>query len=339
MKARNTKNQFNIEQGTLNILVKNALAKHLDVPLEAVVTQLNREKYHDSSRPMQKQPQLEEIFLLMKTLNDTAINTSGLCSAADGTRDFVATLDNTITSIVHNFGKRAFSYLELGPEPIKTRYIINRLIQQETQIINYHGVDINPSSEKTMRAALANINFTNPIDIKWSCKDFNTLTKDDVHTNNLPVLATTLGFQEGNDHPKVLATLFDNLLKPEDLLLSEMQLYHEDNIPAIQEFYHLQPMRRFSKIALEQFKLDIQSTYQFFLLPVEINPGSPVQTAIMCEKISSGNSTTFFVSNYCLKFTSEQYQYYREASGAFKVIAQIPSGDLSIAFQLAMRVD
>lgn len=321
---------------SLDALVRDAVANHLNIPVESVNVQPNKDKYHDPDRPEAALPELREVFSLMSQLNGFALDTPGVAANEVGYNDFGTCLDRMIDSLAAAFDGRTFRYVELGPEPNKTRRIIGGLIQRGVRIANYVAVDINPASSSKMREALDDLLPSNRIRVLR--RDFQDLDASDVHDDDLPILATTLGFQEGNDHPTTAAAFFEHILRPGDLLLSEMQVATPNNDNRIEAFYRNPLMRRFSRLS-RQHELPVEGTnYRFFLLPVSLGLSKPVKIAVMCEDDAgtvTGQARTVFVTNYCLKYTREQFRQYRESNARFEVLAEQVTGDDTVVFQLA----
>ena len=57
----------------LDLLVRKALAQRLGRPLETVIAQPNRDKYHDPMKHDLVDARLHEIFALMRDLNRSAV--------------------------------------------------------------------------------------------------------------------------------------------------------------------------------------------------------------------------------------------------------------------------
>ena len=116
--------------------------------------------------------------------------------------------------------------------------------------IRYVGVDINPSSEATMRQMVENILPQERIEYCISSFDNFQLERD--QSDDSIAVATMLGFQEGNEAPTVMRSWLEAILKPGDILLSELQLYQPKDVGKLQKFYHHPAMVRFSRLAFER---------------------------------------------------------------------------------------
>lgn len=79
-------------------------------------------------------------------------------------------------------------------------------------------------------------------------------------------VVTNIGFQEGNDLPSRTGPMLKRLTRPGDLLLSEMQVVRDSTSEravtrvveavAIEQFYLLPEMRRFSVLVGQRFGSD-----------------------------------------------------------------------------------
>lgn len=134
--------------------------------------------------------------------------------------------------------------------------------------------------------------------------------------------------------------MLDSILSSRDLLLSEMQLLPQGDWSPIFNFYQSEEMRRFSKVTFRRTYPNLKSEYGVYLVPVSLAGLDPLMVAVTSEKIVGHNGLRgkIFITNYCLKYTYDDYVNVREAEGKFKVLAQRVTGDGSVAFQLAEKI-
>lgn len=348
---------------TLQERIRRALGEHLGVAPERIRTQHNKEKYCDTNtrnNPTNAAvgPELQEVLQLMKGLNETALHDDRIASASDGSGGFRETLARTARDVARHFDGKEFLYVELGPEPTKTVFLIQELLRHGAQIRRYVAVDINPASKRVMREALSGILEKDRIHHELAL--FEEFRVDDVREDrgaSLPALVTTLGFQEGNEDPSLLPALYNRMLGPGDLLLSEMQLRPDDSSFSdvfdgssehIQTFYHHPYMRRFSRIAWERvFGRNLPSRGRFALVRVGHYAEQDLWAAVLYESPwdeqgslpNHSSVPEVFVTNYCLKYSRHQFQKLRESSACSqKILTENSTGDSSVMFQLSLLV-
>ncbi|SLN43011.1 hypothetical protein ROA7450_02109 [Roseovarius albus] len=339
--ALKTKYLSNLEQrevynfdGPLRASVGRALQLHLGDDAGQVILQENVDKYQGDEVGAAKD--LTEVFNIMKQLNAEGLSNPGLGRLEPNSKNFGQALDESLKDVAQRCEGRPLTYVELGPEPSKTSHILKRLRALGIDIASYTGVDINPTSETEMRSVLQD---TLPNDkINYQTVPFESFNTQSLQGENTQVLVTMLGFQEGNEDPATIADWFKSMMTPGDLLLSEMQLYAEDRHADIQTLYHHPSMRRFSKIALTRALGNLFSDYHSYLVPVELADGHQMQAMILCEQLKDRDDHVTFVTNYCLKYSKEEFRRYRELSGAFNVVSETYTGDETIVFQLSQRV-
>lgn len=321
----------------LNTKIRSALSLQLDLPESAIYLQENKEKYYDPQSPFAANEELMEVFCLMKGLNEDALASDRICANGRPGGSFRDTLGAMGGSIAVVLDGCEFDYVELGPEPTKTSFIIERLQDQGAHIGRYIGVDINPASRRYMGEALARL--LPPERILHRTVSFDRFNLEDIRQSNRPVLVTSLGFQEGNEDPSSLAAFYRRLLSPGDLLLSEMQLGRAPAWHQVEDFYNLPHMRRFSRLAFERVLGDEPTHGGVSIVPVGVFASEPLWAAVLHESPVNGidHLPRLFVSNYCLKYSPRQYQALRQASGALEIVAERTTGDESVAFQLSRR--
>ncbi|MFK7903337.1 MAG: hypothetical protein AB8B49_10910 [Nitratireductor sp.] len=333
-----------IPQATLEMGVANTLSKHTEFTIDRIITQSNKDKYYDPDQPLQEHDYLDEVFELMVGLNKQGLSIDSLGVVFNGGPSFKDCLLEACKNIALEFADMPMTYVELGPEPIKTAYILKTLKLLGVQVSHYIAVDINPASEKHMRPVLEETLPDTKFDFVTSSFEEFSLEKFLNATGNnerySPALVTMLGFQEGNDDPAIMSSWLENVMRSGDMLLSEVQLYNVSSDINISDFYKNPLMQRFSRIAFEQaISNTLPSLNRFFLLPVETVNSGYITAAIMAEEfVSQAGVRSLFVSNYCLKYTKEQYEAQRTYTEAFEVLDALPTEDQSLVFQISKKV-
>jgi hypothetical protein len=325
---------------SLNELVHHTLASYIRVPVTKIVVPRNADKYHENQDRTRKDVSLKEIFNLMWRLNVIGLEDGKIGNSTHHVGSLLMTLNKTVQDLAQHLGHHPVQYTELGPEPAKTKYIINELINGGARVERYTSVDINPWSSHIMRDQLSGIIDTGIITHEQSL--FEELASVGYRIDGTRNLVTMLGFEEGNDHPWSVALLLDLILDPGDIFLSEMQLLSPTGWSPIYNFYQSDLMRRFSRVCFKRNYGDRRSEYGIYLIPVKLsNIGVPTMVAVTTETIVGDESDLnglVFVTNYCIKFSADEYVAAREAPGFMKVLSQNTSADGSLAFQISQRL-
>ena len=298
----------------------------------------------------------------MANLNRMALEDITLCAGHHGPcfRDALFGAAGELAVLARG---RPVRYVELGPEPWKSRAILAQLLAAGVQLRQYIGVDINPESEETMRQALLPVvgadRFSYCITDFYKCSvdDFPKPLRDAGAPDDCVTIVTNLGFQEGNDLPSRIGPMLKRLTRPGDLLLSEMQVSHggsggdrairEAGAAKIKHFYQHPEMRYFSILVGQQFDSDHSSKpsarsdckeneYLFNLVPLQTEVGS-VNVATTLVSVQNNGEKRYVLTNSCLKYTPDQFQRAREVSGDFVVRVMHETGDRSVIFQIAER--
>lgn len=347
-----------------NDLVAHAIIAHSHILPEQLIILDNSAKYSPKfiDQDATDEPSLAAIFETMANLNRMALENPSLCAGEHGP-SFRDTLFRTVGELAILANGRPVRYVELGPEPWKSRAILTQLLAAGVQLRQYIGVDINPESEETMRQALVPVigaeRFTYCIMdfYKLSVADFPKPIGDPGAQDDCFTVVTNLGFQEGNDLPSRVGGMLKRLTSPGDLLLCEMQIFRgsrgegggakEAKPATIQQFYHLPEMRRFSALISQRFGThrppqskavsgDEMHEYLFNLVPLRTGIGSVNVAATLVSVLINGVKR-YVLTNSCLKYTPNQFKLAREASGDFVVRASQETGDKSVIFQIAER--
>lgn len=331
-------NQQIDENQTLEMNVKRALFSHTEFSEQQIITQSNKYKYHDEEAPTQTHDYLTEIVDAMASLNKQGLTLKGLGQIDDRGVSFKDALEVSIKKIANRLNGKGLIYVELGPEPIKTSFILQKLLEHNVKIARYIAVDINPASEAPLRPIFEEILGKTPVEfVNASFEDFSLSAH--LGQTDEPALITMLGFQEGNDDPYTITNWLQQIARMDDMLLSEVQLYSNASAANISSFYRNPMMQRFSRIAFEQGVKDSAiSVGRFYLLPVQTSDGEYIFAAILCEEfLDAERSRKLFVSNYCLKFDFSQYQAYREIDKHFKIVEETLTQDETLLFQISLR--
>jgi hypothetical protein len=326
------------ENQTLEMNVKRALYSHTEFAPNQIITQSNKFKYHDADRPMETHDYLGEIVDAMASLNRQGLSLDDLGRINGKGVSFKDALDMSVQKIADRLNGKGLIYVELGPEPVKTGFILNKLLEHGVKIARYISVDINPASEAPLRPIFEAILNDTPVEfVTASFEDFSLDAY--LGITDEPALITMLGFQEGNDDPHTITHWLKNIARKDDYLLSEVQLFGNTSASSISSFYRNPMMQRFSRIAFEQAnKNSALSIGRFYLLPVQTSSGDFIFTAILCEEfMDQTRQRKLFVSNYCLKFDYSQYQEYREIKNHFKTVEETLTEDQTLLFQISMR--
>ncbi|KAL9057313.1 MAG: hypothetical protein Q9162_002387 [Coniocarpon cinnabarinum] len=342
-----------------NELVAQALSTHSHIPLDQLVVLDNSAKYGPEdgghAEADANDQNLLGVFSTMANMNHFALETEGICAGEKGPsfRDTILQAADQLAALAQG---RPIRYVELGPEPWKSKVILTRLLQDHANVMQYVGVDINPKSEETMRQAIAPIigddRFSYVIRNYYDClaEDFPTPKRANVVPDNCVTIVTNLGFQEGNDLPSRMQSMLRQLTYPGDLILSEMQLFQNTDAATIKGFYDHPEMRQFSTIQGQKFDSSCSNQlsaagapfeadgaeYLIKLVPLETEVG-PVNVATTLISGSVNGDKKYMVTNSCLKYTSKQYRRAREVSGAFAVKRSFETGDQSVVFQISER--
>ncbi|MET1416345.1 L-histidine N(alpha)-methyltransferase [Roseibium sp. HPY-6] len=316
-----------------------AIASHTEFSLDRIVTQDNRVKYTNTGKETQTTGHLDEVFQLMRQLNEAGVESDTLGRLSEDGTSFKDALCRSCAQIASEFGGKPLIYVELGPEPTKTRFILKTLRSLGVVIDRYVAVDINPMSVAHMRQSLQ-AGFPD-LPLHFVTCSFEEFRLSNVLEDGAPAaVITMLGFQEGNDDPFVVNEWLRDIARPGDLLLSESQLYTPRHLGRIPYFYAHPAMRRFSRIAFEQsVDSTVPTLNRFFLLPVPFRENETTHVAVLGEEFSSTiNGRNLHVSNFCLKLTHSQYRHYREHGGYFEITGETFTDDETLHFQLSRRV-
>ncbi|GAB4536630.1 MAG: hypothetical protein Tsb0019_37900 [Roseibium sp.] len=319
--------------------VHRAIAAHTEFSLDSILTQDNRVKYTNAGTSETATGHLDEVFQLMCRLNEAGISSRTLGRLGGEGRSFREALEQICGAIAEALRGERLIYVELGPEPVKTSFILKTLLGLGVTIDRYIAVDINPKSAGPMKAVLKDILPHTPLSfVTAPFEEFRLAGA--VAAGGPPAVVTMLGFQEGNDDPFTVNSWLRDIARPGDFLLSESQLYIAGRADRISGFYAHPAMQRFSRIAFERaVDRSLPTLNRFFLLPVTFADGNSAQVAILAEEYADTiNGRNLHVSNFCLKLTPDQYRCYRQESGHFRIVGESSTDDQTLHFQLSCRV-
>ncbi|MEM5583249.1 hypothetical protein WNZ15_12360 [Roseibium sp. AS2] len=334
-----TDHRASLLEASLQQKVHRAIAAHTEFSLDCILTQDNRLKYTNAGTAETATGHLDEVFQLMRQLNEAGLSSDTLGQSGASGRAFRDALEQSCRAIADAVKGEPLIYVELGPEPVKTRFILMTLLGLGVTVERYIAVDINPKSSGPMEAALKDILPDTPLSFVTASFDSFRLAEE-VQDSDAPAVVTMLGFQEGNDDPFIVNDWLRNIARPGDLLLSESQLYVANQIDKISGFYAHPAMQRFSRIAFERtVDRTLPTLNRFFLLPVAIRDGQCAHVAILAEEYANAiNGRNLHVSNFCLKLSLDQYRHYRLEGGHFSIVGESCTDDQTLHFQLSRRV-
>lgn len=318
--------------------VRASLSHYVGIPADRIYIPDNSEKYGSDGR---EDDSLNEVFDIMWKLNESALSSSTIGATGSSCTILPRALDLIVDDIIYHCQGMQLQYVELGPEPSKTAHILNRLVKAGIDIQRYTAVDINPASRAVMIDEVSRILPRQIIDSQNSL--FGELHTTDYRMPNTIKIYTMLGFEEGTEHPCVVAEMLGNLLDQRDLFLSEMQLLSKTGCRPIVDFYHTDLMRRFSEISLQREFPGARADYAVHLVPVELQDAlSPVMVVVAGELLYESDSDDsrawrMLVTHYSTRPSNRMFREQREADGKMSVIAERSTSDESISFQLAMR--
>ncbi len=321
---------------SISELVIRALSRHKGLESAHIWSVENEEKY--STLELQRASGLrsklvsKEIFSLMRHLNHEGIFTRGLCSGIQGQgslKDTLAAFGEHVSALAQ--GKKVH-YVELGPEPIKTAHLVKALRTQASGILLYTAVDINETSERSMKNAIAPL-LDNENNFHYVAANYHHLCRSDIDRKQDLTLITMLGFQEGNELPTVIGELIRNLSDSTTYVVSEMQLYIEGHNKHIYDFYQNDCMVAFSRLVsqLQEFQTTGDHIVTLLTLPVL---GRELYAAVTLQPGTRDGIPGYLITNICLKYTMEQFRAIRQYQG-LEVIDEFMTGDASVVYQLS----
>lgn len=323
---------------SLNAVVVDALTRSGPYQGDALWTVENHAKYstlQPSSEPAQDHRIHHQIFLLMCALNEQGIGTDELCTDRQGHGSLKSLLTQLTQRLAALSDGNRVHYVELGPEPVKTRCILARVILAAATL-RYTAIDINSTSEHAMRAALMPI-IADPARFHYLAADYRRVTQETLrHDQNL-TLITMFGFQEGNEPPAVTGRLIRALADEHTYIVSEMQMYEEGLERCITAFYAHPGMRQFSTLVALQQGFVALGDHHVHLLRLKIG-GELLHVAVTLQPVEQRQQRGYLLTNCCIKYTPEQFRRVRRLHGNCTVLDELASGDGSVRYQIAQHL-
>ena len=332
----------NSSTSTLLSDVINALSIELEICPKSILSFENLEKYSTSG--VENDPHTLEIFHKLRQINHAGVTEEDLCRSDSGLGySFRESLDESICVLAKYLQGQRVVYVELGPEPVKTELILKG-IMEKAELAAYVCIDINASSQDFMTDHVSNIIGLSKV--KYLLSDYRDVNKNHIieiigdEYKDCKFVISSLGSQEGNEHPRVMHSVYKNLMGPGDLLLSEMQILPTYNHHPIFAFSHHPLWKAVSKAHVNRMLGDVASNYGTIIVPLSITNVGPVKCAIAVESVVRDGSleTAIFLSNYCLKYNIDQIRNLRSEYG-FHIVNEVVTGDGSVAFHTLTRLE
>gem|GEM_PF-6287791 len=281
----------------------------------------------------------DEVFERLQEINYIGVTSKNLCRRADGHgKSFRESLDRTIEVLAVKLAGKDITYIELGPEPVKT-YLIVSSLKKIARSIRYVGIDINASSRVSMQRHIGGV--VGESNFYYLIGDYFNINFSDVQSEvgfsleGSTVILTSLGSQEGNEHPEFIHSVYRRLTRPDDLIISELQLLKTLNHFPVFEFSHLPLWRSVSESFRSRLFGEKSSEYGTVLVPLVFDKVGVVQCAVSTERFFEPlpNGADVLISNFCLKYTSAQLAAIRHVNG-FDIVFSVKTGDEAVVFQL-----
>jgi hypothetical protein len=317
----------------INALVVSSLKKNhaLACPIWTVE---NAAKYAASSADLPDHQQVsEEMLGLMTSLNHEGLTRADLCATPCGKGALSTLLRAVADDLVDVVGEGSLHYVELGPEPIKTSALINRLLEHGKPLLHYTAVDINAASYEVMRDAVEPL-LASPQGFRYLATDFRDLSRHHIECGQDVTLITMLGFQEGNELPDSIGQIIRRVGGTRTYVLSEMQLSSPEGDQHIHRFYQHDCMSRFSDLVGLKLGFEKSGDHQVVISEIE-HDDDRYRVAVTLLPVNSGGDEGYLLTNVCLKYTREQFIRVRQNYGGCRVIGEYCSGDGSVLYQLA----
>lgn len=317
--------------------VVDAVVRYLNISPTRIISFENTNKYSSSEVCNRKNSQ--RIFRNLCDINALGVSDSNLGRSNGGTgASFREALDQMILRLANIIHNKNVLYLELGPEPVKTSLILEG-IKSKARSISYLGIDVNEVSKEIMTLELSRT--IDSSKIHYLVADYRNVCRKKIKdvighdAENYVMLVTSLGSQEGNEHPQVMHEVYRRITHEADYVVTELQILPKFDHYPIFEFTHHPLWRDVSKAFLDSVVGETPSHYGTILVPVNLGSYGTVLCAVTFERLFSkwNNEVDIFLSNYCLKYTIEQLIHIRKRCG-FSVVTQLVTGNESVVFQL-----
>lgn len=273
-----------------------------------------------------------EIFRLMRSLNEKGVLHEGVCASNSGDNSLKHLLEEVADKAAELTRGKRIHYVELGPEPVKTSFIMYRVVR-ESEGFHYTGIDINKTSEAEMRDALVP-HLRHAEHFHFIADNYHKVKQKNIDYGQDITFITLLGFQEGNEHPEMTARLIRQLGGNSALVLSEIQLYAPGLEKIIYDFYLQEEMCQFSRLVCLQQGYRPYGKHAIRLIPVCID-GNLYRAAVTLQPAQAGELKGFMITNICLKYTAAQFRDIRTRYGNCRIRGEFISGDNSVMYLLA----
>lgn len=295
------------------------------IPESEIVFLSNHKKYSSENSGQQK------VFELMAQINKAALQSGTLCTDAEGQQSFQDALNETIDFLTEHLRGKKIHFVELGPEPVKTDLIIQKLT--EVSSVLYTGIDINESSRQVMHDAI--VKHIDTKDFEYIINNYHDQDLLFSDTDCDIRIITMLGFQEGNEFPHIIGEMLDKFGKAPAILISEHHVRNQQNSDNLLNFYHLDEMKEFSDVVAEMFGTSSNQPHEVHLLPVVIDK-EEITVAVTTKQLDFevGNNR-HLITNINLKPTRMQLRLFRSKYSMFSEMEFYESGDRSVAFQVS----
>lgn len=112
----------------------NPLSTYLKLPESEIILTSNEDKYHEKDDPALMTQPLEEIFGLMRGLNEIGLQDDTIEATKDSEKGFVYALRHALTDIYNLNGEDPLQYTELGPELFVTNYCVKYTLEDYKKV-------------------------------------------------------------------------------------------------------------------------------------------------------------------------------------------------------------
>ncbi len=318
---------------SINDFVIDGLSRDEKYKKNQIWTIENHEKYSTlTERALDQKSINEEIFNLMRALNQQGVEDHTLCACPAGQGSLKTVLQNMSGRLSALCDGSKVHYVELGPEPVKTSRIL-REISTTASVVDYTAIDINESSRSHMHKAVSPFVTPNG-SFNYLAADYRTVEAWKLAQGQDVTIITMLGFQEGNELPVTTGRLIRNLSGGPTYIISEMQLFDEDQQDRIYTFYSNPNMVRFSELIAYQQGFEPLGAHEIQIVRLQMQ-GEWLHVAVTLQPVRNAQEEGYLLTNICLKYSAEQFRRIRRLHGQCEVIDEFMSGDRSVMYQVA----
>lgn len=125
-------------ENPLSSQICQSLSSYLQIPPSDILIAANEDKYYEKMRPQETTRSIEEVFSIMKRLNRKGLASRQIGVTEHRHTPLVDALERIVEDMKEHLDAKPFQYIELGPEPIKTSYILHRLQKRESIVAALH---------------------------------------------------------------------------------------------------------------------------------------------------------------------------------------------------------